>query len=173
MKIKLTWRIWLWIAFFIFALISIFVTPTFLQKGVLVREVEFNSSAFNEGLKVNDVITGINGQEINNLEDFLRLVPKDFQSSEKIKTTITTTTSEYILFSNESLGISVSKIPANNLKLGLDLAGGSRAFIEAEDHKLTKSEVEDLAKIIENRLNVFGVSDIKIFQFQIYSEITD
>jgi len=162
MKIKLTWRIWLWIAFFIFALISIFVTPTFLQKGVLVREVEFNSSAFNEGLKVNDVITGINGQEINNLEDFLRLVPKDFQSSEKIKTTITTTTSEYILFSNESLGISVSKIPANNLKLGLDLAGGSRAFIEAEDHKLTKSEVEDLAKIIENRLNVFGVSDIKI-----------
>jgi len=48
------------------------------------------------------------------------------------------------------------------LKLGLDLAGGSRAFIEAQDHELTKQEVEDLAEMIENRLNVFGVSDMKV-----------
>jgi preprotein translocase subunit SecD len=162
MKIKLTWKIWLWIVFFIFALISIFVTPNFLQKGVLVKEVNFNSSAFNEGIKVGEVIVGINGEEVNNLDDFLRLIPEQIPSSEKIKTTITTSTTEYVIFSSEPLGISVSNIPKHNLKLGLDLAGGSRAFIEAEDHKLTKQEVEDLAKIIENRLNVFGVSDMKI-----------
>ena len=162
MKIKLTWRIWLWISFFILSLLSIFITPNFLQQGVLVKEVDFNSSAFNEGIKVNDVIIGINGQEVKNIDDFLRLVPTQFPTSEKIKTTITTKNSEFVLFSNESLGISVINIPKHNLQLGLDLAGGSRAFIEAEDHDLTKQEVEDLAKIIENRLNVFGVSDMKI-----------
>jgi len=56
-------------------------------------------------------------------------------------------------------------LPITNLKLGLDLAGGSRAFIEAQDHELTKQEVEDLAEMIENRLNVFGVSDMKVISY--------
>jgi preprotein translocase subunit SecD len=162
MKIKFTWKIWLWIAVFILALISIFITPTFLQKGVIIREISQNSSALEQGLKLGDVITNINGQEIKNVEDFLKAVQEKENTNEKVKTIITTKKAEYTIFSDQPLGISVSNLPTSNLKLGLDLAGGSRAFIEAEDHKLTKQEVDDLAQIIENRLNVFGVSDMKI-----------
>jgi len=162
MKIKFTWRIWLWIVFFILALISIFITPTFLQQGVIIKELSSNSSAFEQGIKIGDVITHINNHEIKNVEDFLKIILEQIINPEKIKTTITTKDAEYTIFSDKPLGISVANLPKTNLKLGLDLAGGSRAFIEAEDHKLTKQEVNDLAQIIENRLNVFGVSDMKI-----------
>lgn len=162
MKIKFTWKIWLWIVVFILALISIFITPTFLQKGVIIKEISQNSSALEQGLKVGDVITHVNGKIIQNPEDFLKIISEQVNTNEKVKTTITTKDAEYTIFSEKPLGISVSNLPITNLKLGLDLAGGSRAFIEAEDHKLTKQEVDDLAQIIENRLNVFGVSDMKI-----------
>jgi preprotein translocase subunit SecD len=161
-KIKLTWKIWLWIIIFILSLVSIFITPNFLQKGVLVTNVVKNSSAFEQGLRADQVITAIDGTEINNLDDYLKILELKTNLDEKTKTTITTKDSEYIIYSDNPLDISVSKIPTNNLRLGLDLAGGSRAFIEAENHKLTKLEVQDLKEIIENRLNAFGLSDMKV-----------
>jgi len=165
MKIKLTWRIWLWIIIFIFALISIFVSSngiTFLQKGVLITNVVKNSSAFEQGLRTGQVITAIDGHSIKNLEDYSEMLESKSNLNEKDKTIITTLDSEFVIFSDKPLEISVSKIPSTNLNLGLDLAGGSRAFIEAENHTLTKAEVQDLKEIIENRLNAFGLSDMKI-----------
>ena len=50
MKIKLTWKIWLLIFVLVMSLISIFATPNFLQKGVLIENVESNSTAFEQGL---------------------------------------------------------------------------------------------------------------------------
>jgi preprotein translocase subunit SecD len=166
MKIKLTWRIWLWIAFIAFALISIFITPTvmqqgFMQKGVLIKSVTPDSFAFETGLRAEQVIIAIDRQPITNVDDYLEILELK-SKTEKEKTTITTINSEYIIFSENLLEISVSKIPLTNLKLGLDLAGGSRAFIEAENHKLTTQEVQELKEVIENRLNAFGLSDMKI-----------
>ncbi len=162
MKIKFTWKIWLWIIFLLLALISIFITPNFLQKGVVITSVESNSTAFEQGLRTGQVITQIDSQAIENVEDYSKIIQNKFLSNETVKLTITTKEAEYILFSNQAPEIVVSDIPKTNLKLGLDLVGGSRALIEAEDHKLTGQEVNDLAQIIENRLNVFGVSDVKV-----------
>ncbi len=162
MKIKLTWKIWLWIIFFIFSLISIFITPTFLQQGVVIKSISQNSSALEQGITTGEVIKTIDGISIKTVEDFSNAIKEKNNSDNKTKTIILTNKGEYILFSGKELGISISKLPRTNLKLGLDLAGGSRAFIEAENHSLTKQEVQDLAAIIENRLNTFGVSDMKI-----------
>lgn len=162
MKIKFTWKIWLWIIFFVLSLISIFVTPNFMQKGVLIKNVEVNSSSFDQGIKAGEIITSIDGQTIKDVADFSKIAQDKELLNSSVKTIIKTNKAEYIIFSNKSLGLSVSKLPKTNLNLGLDLAGGSRAFIEAENHELTKQEVQDLAEMIENRLNVFGVSDMKI-----------
>jgi len=56
----------------------------------------------------------------------------------------------------------VSKIPKTQLKFGLDLAGGSRALIQAKDKDLSNQEIQDLINVIDNRLNVYGISDISI-----------
>jgi preprotein translocase subunit SecD len=162
MKTKLTWKIWLWIIVLLFSLVSIFITPNFMQKGVLITSIGQNSPAFEQGLRTGDVITAIDGKAVTSVEDFAKIMEGKFISSEKIKTTIKTTKSEFVTYSNSSLGIIVSKLPTTNLKLGLDLAGGARALVKANNHTLTSSEATDLVSIMSNRFNVYGLSDMKI-----------
>ena len=162
MKIKLTWRIWLWIIIFLFSLISIFITPQFGQKGVLVSDVPKNSSAFEQGLRAGDVITEIDDQLITSLDDFSKVLELKANITNKTKTTITTTTSQYILFSTSPLNFSVSKLPKTNLNLGLDLSGGSRAMVQAKNHTLTSAEANDLVDIMKNRFNAYGVLEMNI-----------
>ncbi|MCK9568356.1 PDZ domain-containing protein [Candidatus Pacearchaeota archaeon] len=164
MKIKLTWKIWLWLIVLLFALISIFVSSngiTFLQKGVLINSVESNSTAFNEGLRQEQIITAIDGQKIESVEDYTNIIQEKF-SGEKIKLTITTTDLEVVLYSNESPQITVSEIPKTNIQTGLDLSGGSRALIQTENHTLTKEEANLLVDTISNRFNTYGISDMTI-----------
>jgi preprotein translocase subunit SecD len=163
---KLTFRIWVWIAVVVLALISIFITPNFLQKGVLITNVETNSSAFNEGLRQGQIITAIDGEKINNLDDYSNIIFSKFDSNESVKITITTTESEYIFYSLGAPSIIVSEIPTTNVKTGLDLSGGARALVQAEDHSLTKEESEILVDMIDNRFNVYGISDMSIRAIQ-------
>jgi preprotein translocase subunit SecD len=81
---------------------------------------------------------------------------------EEVKTTINTEDNEYIIFTEEFPDIVVGEIPKTNLKLGLDLAGGSRAIVKAENRTLTQQEVNDLVDITSNRLNAFGLTDLKV-----------
>ncbi|VVB83533.1 Protein-export membrane protein SecD [uncultured archaeon] len=162
MKIRFTWKIWLWIILLILSLVSIFITPTFLQKGVLITNVEQNSSAFEQGLRAGQVITAIDGKAVQNVEDYSKIIQAKFPSAEKVKTTITTKDAEYVIYSEISPQMAVSNLPQTNLKMGLDLAGGSRALVQAQDHKLTSSEVNDLVSIVSNRFNVYGLSDVTV-----------
>jgi preprotein translocase subunit SecD len=161
MKIKLTWKIWLWIILIILSLISIFVTPNFLQKGVVITSVDQNSSAFEQGLRAGQIITAIDGKSIQSTDDFSKFVQGKFTSDKLVKTTITTKTADYVIYSN-TIDITVSNLPKTNLKLGLDLSGGARALVQAKDHKLTSAEVSDLVNVVGNRLNVYGISDMTI-----------
>jgi preprotein translocase subunit SecD len=162
MKIKFTWKIWLWIIVLLFSLVSIFITPNFLQKGVLISSVGQNSSALEQGLRAGQVITAVDGKIVTSIEEFSNIMNAKFPSLQKIKTTITTKDAEYVIYSNASSGIVVSKLPLTNLKLGLDLAGGSKALVKASNHTLTASEAADLVSIMSNRFNVYGLSDMKI-----------
>lgn len=161
MKTKLTWKIWLLIIVLALSLLSIFGMPSF-QKGVLITSVEQNSTAFEQGLRQGQIIIGIDGNKINTMEDFSKSMQGKFISNESVKIILKTTESEIILFSNHAPNLTVSEIPFTNLKLGLDLAGGSRALIQAQDKKLSSSEVNDLVDVISNRLNVYGITDMNV-----------
>ena len=162
MKLKLTWKIWLLIIILILSLTSIFITPTFLQTGVLITSVETNSTAFDQGLRKGQVITGIDNQKISGIEDFSTMMKEKFASGEKIKTTFTIEKKEYIIYSNAPPKMTVSEIPKTNIKLGLDLVGGSRALVQAQDKKLSSDEVNDLVDVVGNRLNIYGITDMNI-----------
>ncbi|MCW8965530.1 MAG: hypothetical protein OQK82_02415, partial [Candidatus Pacearchaeota archaeon] len=58
--------------------------------------------------------------------------------------------------------ITVSEIPKTGISMGLDLAGGSRALIQAQDKELTSDELNDLVEITSNRLNEFGLTDLTV-----------
>lgn len=163
MKTKLTWKIWLLIIVLAFSLVSIFgMPPTFFQKGVLVSNVEANSTAFEQGLRQGQIILGIDGRQIINIEDFSDAMNGKYPSEENVKTTILTDSIEIILFSDEAPKITVSEIPKTNIKAGLDLIGGSRALIKAQEKQLSSSEINDLVEVTRNRFNEFGLSDIRV-----------
>ncbi len=162
MKLKLTWKIWLWLIFIALSLISILITPTFLQSGVLITGVESNSTAFEQGLRQGQVITQVDGQKVSDVETYTELMNAKFISGEKVKTTFLADEIEYIIYSDVSPEIIVSEIPKSNIKFGLDLIGGSRALVQAQDQKLTSEEINDLVAVVNNRFNVYGITDMNI-----------
>ena len=163
MKLKLTWKIWLLIIFVVFSLLSIFgLPPSFLEEGVLVTSVEPNSTAFNQGFRQGQIITSLDGVKIDSVNDFSQALQGRFLSNQSEKATFTLKQGDIIYFSDVLPEITISEIPKTNIKLGLDMAGGSRALVQAEDRELSSSEVRDLVSITENRLNEFGITDIQI-----------
>ena len=160
---KLTFKIWILIFALVLSALTIFgLPPTFLEKGVVITSVETNSTAFDNGLRQGQIITAIDDQPVNDLDDFTEILSKKIYSEENVKTTIKTKGFETILFTNKYPQITVSNIPKTNLKLGLDLVGGSRALVQAEGVQLSSSETNDLISVIGNRLNVYGIADVNI-----------
>jgi len=163
MKINFSWRIWVLIIVLFLSILSIFGMPlTIFKTGVLISSVDLNSTAFEQGLRQGQIIIEIDGKKIGNIEDFSLVLANKFNSNESVKTTIVTENIKIILFSNKPPEITVSDIPKTNLKLGLDLVGGSRALVKAQDFKLSPTDAEELSNVIENRLNVYGIEDINV-----------
>jgi preprotein translocase subunit SecD len=162
MKKKLSWRIWLLIFILFLSVMSIVNFEGLSEKGVLIKSVDQNSTAFEQGLRQGQIISSFDGNKIGTMEDYSKYVQEKFPSNEKVKTIITTTETEFILFSENPPEIAVSEIPKTNIKTGLDLAGGARALVQAQDHQLSSEEINDLVDVLSNRLNVYGIEDVKV-----------
>lgn len=163
MKIKLGFRNWLLIFLVVFSLLSIFgMPPIFLQKGVVVDSVETNSTAFQSGFRSGQIISAIDGNKINSFEDYQSLILEKYSSDEKMKTIFTLSDGEVIYFSDVAPEIYLSDIPKSNIQTGLDISGGARALIQAKDKDLSSQEIQDLVSVTEQRLNVYGISDVKV-----------
>jgi len=165
---KITTRIWVLIIFVLLSLVSIFsIPPLFLEKGVIVSSVTQNSSIFEQGLREGMKIVQINDKQIQTITDYSEAMKiyGELEENETIKLTLTTETTKIInLFGNEIINqISVEEIPLTRIKTGLDLQGGARAFVKA-DVPLNDAELNDLIAVSEQRLNVYGLSDVKFFR---------
>jgi len=160
---KLTWRIWVLIFIIFFSLALIFgIPPQFIKKGVIITSVELNSTAFEQGLRQGQTITHIDGQKINDIFDYTEIIKDKYTGEQKVKTIFLTDEKEVIVFSNEIPEITVTSIPSTNLKTGLDLSGGARALVQAQDKELSSGEVSDLIDVVSNRLDVYGIKDMNI-----------
>jgi len=161
---KLGFKLWLLIIVFCFSLISIFgLPPTFLDKGVVVSSIGSNSSLFEQGLRQGQIITQVQGETISSTQDFYQIMSEIFPSKEEIALSIIIDDgTEYILFTKENPNLLVSEISSTNIQTGLDLAGGARALVKAENVSLTKEEVNDLVSTTSNRLNEFGLTDLRV-----------
>lgn len=61
----------------------------------------------------------------------------------------------------QSLGLGVSEAPTSNLRKGLDLQGGTRVILKPEGN-ITDQVIQDTIDALEQRLNVYGLSDVFI-----------
>ncbi|MEK6935491.1 MAG: PDZ domain-containing protein, partial [Nanoarchaeota archaeon] len=128
--IKLSWKIWLLIGVLMGAALLIGFN---FEKGVIIKSVEKNSTAFDTGLRTGSIIKSINGKIVNNVQDYQDIINSIFPVENSTKLIITTKDSEFILFSDQSPLITVADIPKTKIKTGLDLSGGARALVKAEN----------------------------------------
>ncbi len=83
------------------------------------------------------------------------------ETNETITKTIEVPKTEKLSKGTEDIGLRVVNAPTTNIRKGLDLQGGTRVLLQPE----TKLEQKDLASLIdtmEERLNVYGLSDLII-----------
>jgi len=161
-KMKLTWRIWLLIILLALSLLSIFSSSGFTKSGLLVESLDSDSVLFEQGMRPGDILISIDGIVLTSMEDFTKVISEKDYSSQSLKTIYTTEKNEYIIYTNKTPEMNVREIPKTNIQLGLDLAGGARAMVKAENQSLEKDQLNDLVEITSNRLNAFGLTDLKV-----------
>ncbi|MBT7102142.1 hypothetical protein HN935_01390 [archaeon] len=167
---KITFKIWILLIAVVLSLISIFsIPPMMFENGVSVTAVEQNSTIFQDGLREGMIIQEINERQINTLEDYSSALSvfENLEINGTQKLIIKTKELEIInLFTRNIINdISVEEISSTRIKTGLDLRGGARAFIKA-DIPLNDAQLNDLIAISEQRLNVYGLSDVKFFKVE-------
>lgn len=158
------------LVFIVISLMSIFINSngiTFLQSGLLVQGVQENSSIFNSGLRIGMIIVGVNDIEVNKISDYSSILEEysllEETETKKIEIQIKNSDSIIALVDKNIINqISLSEIPKTRIQTGLDIRGGARALVTSEDKKLTESELDDLIAISQERLNVYGLSDLVI-----------
>lgn len=156
---KITFRIWVLIISLLLALLMI--SPT-LKDGVSIKNVDTDSKAFESGLRPGMIIKEINSQEINSLEDYNSATEQLLLNGEEKRISLVTKDNSFIFLDSNLSAITAGKLPKSNIKTGLDLSGGARALVKPVNGSLTDLEVADLVEITNQRLNVFGLTDLTI-----------
>jgi preprotein translocase subunit SecD len=83
------------------------------------------------------------------------------EKNKTIKKTIRVPKTKTISKGLEDIGIRVFNTPKTNIRKGLDLQGGTRVLLQPEK-QLAQQDIESLIDTIEERLNVYGLSDLVI-----------
>ncbi|MCM2325393.1 MAG: hypothetical protein NDI94_02935 [Candidatus Woesearchaeota archaeon] len=166
-KLLSNWKIIIYLVFFIIMLFAI--SPMPWNKGVAIRSVALNSSAYLAGMvspNPNDVPTQrerlleINRIPVNDVQSFDSLV---MGIPENTSTVLKTTKGNYnlIFTSPKKLGLSVYDAPKNNIILGLDLQGGTRVVLQPE-RKVSKEDMELILENMKKRIDVYGLTDTTV-----------
>ncbi len=174
-KILQEWRIILVLAF----LFSSFfwIHPNFDKVGLEITSVK--EPAVFYGISIGDVVTNINGYEINNMGDFVQATSK-LNTSEAVTVEFKRETLPYVfstfsemyfpgeLKNKTNIGFFVEEIGDTNIEFGLEIEGGTKVLLKP-NKTLTQDEVENVIAVLEQRLNIFGIKEIPISYVQDFS----
>lgn len=123
-----------------------------------VYRVEFGSLMKEVPLENETVLRTVIVQETSEelVEGVLTNVTRNVTSTEEVaKTALMPMTVE------EALGLRVEEAASSNIRLGLDLQGGTRVLLQPEE-KLSADDMGILLDNMKERLNVYGLSDIVV-----------
>ena len=113
-------------------------------------------ATINKGMK----ILSINNNPINSAEELTEISKKLFDEKTFI---LKTDQNEYPMLITRPPGTVVGEAKKSNINKGLELEGGTRVLLKpVSDQEITDQNIQDLIDVLSNRLNVYGVSDIKI-----------
>ncbi|MBI2040943.1 MAG: hypothetical protein HYT16_02460 [DPANN group archaeon] len=158
-----SWRVWV-LLFLIIASYAA-INPRFKASGLTISQVDFNSSAYLNGVPDNVRITELNGKTVNNIQDF-NAIAAGIKPGDLVKITALQKPFAFRAIEKDNqtyLGVTVEPLPTSNLKKGLDLVGGVRVLLKPKE-AVSQEQFADLVDITQKRLNVFGLKDISVKQ---------
>lgn len=181
-KIKKIFTDWKVILLIVLLAASFYLINPTLQDGVAIRGVADDSAAAlatpqpvpvpspDINPRDREVIRTIDGQQVSTQQEYFDVI-EGFDINQTI--TLETNRNTYFMTTQEAfdengtslgvadIGLNVMDRPKSNIRLGLDLAGGTRVLLEP-DEEVSDEDLELIADNIEQRLNIFGVSDVTV-----------
>jgi preprotein translocase subunit SecD len=138
-------------------------TLTYTITNDLLFEVDENLtiSTLEFDFTEDSTLVSINGFEITTVEDledtFDSLVPEQ-------TVRVRTEAGDIAYLSREAPEFNVKEVTKSNLVFGLDFTGGTRVLIQpiSEEGEITDEDIDTLIDVLSNRLNVYGLTDLKI-----------
>lgn len=133
----------------------------------IVNEIEYNDSVriqTNRQIYQLTAIAQTNITILPELEEITvveSILNNDTQEFELVNVTRLVNKTLTTITGTQDLGLTVFNAPKTNILLGLDFQGGTRVILKPEVN-LEDEELELLIQNMEDRLNVFGLSDVKI-----------
>jgi preprotein translocase subunit SecD len=149
--------------FIVFVLLGFIVFFIYgsIETGVLVHSVGGDSAEFDSGLRPGGVITSINGENVVDVVSYVSALDSIELKDIGTRIDIGTKSGDFVVFTNRTSEIVVEEIPKTNIKTGLDLSGGARALVQAEE-EINDDQLTELVDVTRNRFNVFGLSDVNV-----------
>jgi len=124
-------------------------------------EVSFiNESANCQNVKFGDKITQVGGKVIHSLDDF-RLVLENVKKGEFVPIVSNGQPASCVAIEDKNLGFSLKEQKTKVLNFGIDIEGGTRVLLRIVSDT-TKTQTQEVAKILTERLNAYGLSDVKV-----------
>ena len=147
------------ILFIILLLMLIAISPNPFASGIQVKSSR--GEVAENGLKINDFIESINGKKVGSINDFNSLIENEYKKNATF--VIKTDKGEVAYIASEKPQIVIKEAKKTNIEVGLDLSGGTRVVLEPDTTKqVTNKQINDLIDVLNNRLNVYGLSDLQI-----------
>lgn len=119
-----------------------------VELGDLTREEVLNETVTKTIFVQETVEEEVDGELVN----ITRNVSRTMEVPKTKKVPIT---------AEEALGLRVDNAPRSNIRLGLDLQGGTRVLLQPEE-KMTQDTLATLLDNMKERLNVYGLSDVVV-----------
>lgn len=130
----------------------------FLYENQTITSIDepLKNSSIKKGAK----IFSINNIPINYDEDLINLTNKLFPKKPLV---IKTDKTEYAMLLSKEPDIIIGEAKKSNIKRGLDLSGGTRVLLKPiSDQKITDQTISDIIAVLERRLNVYGLADLRM-----------
>ncbi|HOI18459.1 MAG TPA: hypothetical protein PLX15_01200 [Candidatus Woesearchaeota archaeon] len=171
-------KVLIFLVVLLFAIVAI--NPNPFIEGVAIRSITKDSPAYLSGMKgpqpttpprAREIITEIDSIKITNMDSYFKAISQiDNNDTILVRTNKGTYTLEEIEISSDGIvktGLSVYDAPKSNLRLGLDLEGGTRAILKPQAQDNTNesqfsADVDIVIESLKQRLNVYGLSDISV-----------
>jgi len=149
----------IWVLVFTIAISLLSLSRIFFQTSWL--EVSFvNESANCQNVKVGDRITQISGKVISSLEDF-REALENVKKGDFVSIVSNGQPASCVAIDDKNLGFSLKEQKTKVLNFGIDIEGGTRVLLRIVGNS-TATQAQEIAKILTERLNAYGLSDIKV-----------